>query len=138
MDHSKAGLFRARSLRPCDGIPGVWLVASACKWPPARAATSFSQGARWNALISAYIAAIPLSGDPCPAAQSIAWLPATPVTSAMIAKVGAAASDNQLATRIAPALPIVIVPRSLLHSLSDGQGLRRARSPRLQPTRPRQ
>ena len=35
----------------------------------------------------------------CAAAQSMfAWLSATPVSSAMIAKVGAAASDNQRAS----------------------------------------
>src|ERR1700694_3753048 len=55
---------------------------------------SFSQGAEWKALISKYIGTIPLSGDAsCAAAQSMSVGPSprTPVSSAMIAKVGAAA-----------------------------------------------
>jgi hypothetical protein len=58
---------------------------------------SFSQGAEWNALISKYIGTIPLSGDAsCAAEQSIsAGPPPTPVSSAMMAKVGAAARPSQ-------------------------------------------
>jgi hypothetical protein len=65
---------------------------------------SFSQDAEWKALISQYIAAIPLSGDACCAAtQSMSGglLPRKAVSSAMIAKVGAAARHNQLAPRAA-------------------------------------
>jgi hypothetical protein len=59
--------------------------------------TSFSQGAEWNALMSKYIGTIPLSGEASgPAEQSIFDAPPkTDVSSAMIAKVGAAASDIQ-------------------------------------------
>jgi hypothetical protein len=61
---------------------------------------SLSQGAKWNALISTYIGTIPLRGDASRAAEqsiSIGPPPNTPVSSAMIAKVGAAASDIQSA-----------------------------------------
>jgi hypothetical protein len=60
---------------------------------------SFSQGAEWNALISKYIGTIPLSGDAsCAAEQSMSGgPPATLVSSATIAKVGAAARHSQSA-----------------------------------------
>jgi hypothetical protein len=61
---------------------------------------SFSQGAEWKALISTYIGTIPLSTDAsCAPAQSISSgpPPRTPVSSAMIAKVGAAARHSQSA-----------------------------------------
>ncbi|WP_190241896.1 hypothetical protein [Bradyrhizobium algeriense] len=54
---------------------------------------SFSQGAEWKTLISKYIGTIPPSGD-APAIEHNASdgpLPRTPVRSAIIAKVGAAA-----------------------------------------------
>lgn len=63
---------------------------------------SFSQGGAWKALISTYIGTIPLSGDASCAAEQIisgAPPPRTPVSSAMTAKVGAAARDSQ------PAMP---------------------------------
>jgi hypothetical protein len=62
--------------------------------------TSFSQGAEWKALISKYIGTIPLSGDAsCAAEQSkSAGPPRTAVSSAMMAKVGAAARHSQSAT----------------------------------------
>jgi len=68
---------------------------------------NFSQGAKWKALISKYIGTIPLSGDaPGAAEQSISGAPPrTPVSSAMIAKVGAAARYSQSAAPIAAALP---------------------------------
>jgi hypothetical protein len=68
---------------------------------------SFSQGAEWKALISKYIGTIPLSGDASwAAAQSMSGgpPPSTPVSSAMIAKVGAAARYRKSAAPIA-ALP---------------------------------
>src|ERR1700754_1292252 len=71
---------------------------------PHRLAISFSQGAEWKALISQYIAAIPPSGDACcEATQRISGGPAAgrAVSSAMMAKVGAAASPSQLAARTA-------------------------------------
>jgi hypothetical protein len=72
---------------------------------------SFSQGAKWKALISAYIGTIPLSGDaPCMAEQSISGVPpSADVSSAMIAKVGAAARDSQLAAPRAGLLPVPAV-----------------------------
>src|SRR6266849_2075916 len=61
---------------------------------------SFSQGAEWKALISKYIGTIPLSGDASYAAEqnmSGGPPPRTLVSSAMIAKVGAAARPSQSA-----------------------------------------
>jgi len=44
--------------------------------PFRRLAASFSQGAKWKALISKYIATIPLSGDAsCAAEQSMSGMP---------------------------------------------------------------
>src|SRR5690349_1227237 len=66
---------------------------------------SLSQGARWKALISKYIGSIPLSGD-TPATEHNASTgppPNVPVSSAMIAKVGAAARDSRLTARKAAA-----------------------------------
>jgi hypothetical protein len=79
-----------------------------------RLAISFSQGAEWKALISKYIGTIPLSADPCPAEQSAAIGPSlsTPVSSAMIAKVGDAAKYSQSTmTRPAAALWSLQLPR---------------------------
>ena len=74
---------------------------------PARLAISFSQGAEWKALISRYIGTIPPTGDAFAAEQSVSSgpLPATAVSSAMIAKVGAAASDSHLTILRATAAP---------------------------------
>ena len=60
----------------------------------------FSHGAEWKALISRYIETIPVKGDAsCAAEQSVLGMPRAciPVSSAIIAKVGAAASDIQSA-----------------------------------------
>jgi hypothetical protein len=67
---------------------------------------SFSQGAKWKALMSKYIGAIPLSGDA--AEQSISGGPpaGTAVSNAMMAKVGAAARHNQSAAPSAAARPL--------------------------------
>src|SRR5207249_9018013 len=76
--------------------------------PLRRLEISFSQGAEWNAHISKYIGTIPLSGDAsCAAEQSISGdpPPSTPVSSAMIAKVGAAARYSQSAAPVAAAMP---------------------------------
>ena len=75
----------------------------ACGWR-----ISFSQGAAWKALISTYIGTIPLSGDVCAGAQSMSAAPPprTPVSSAMMAKVGAAARHSQSAAPSAAALPL--------------------------------
>jgi hypothetical protein len=79
------------------------------RWAPLRRLEiSFSQGAKWKALISKYIGTIPLSGDAsCVAEQSISSgpPPRTPVSSAMMAKVGAAARHSQSAAPIVAALP---------------------------------
>jgi len=66
----------------------------------------FSQGAEWKALISRYIATIPVKGDAL-AAQSMSGvsLPRTLVSSVMIAKVGEAASASHSAGRIAAEWP---------------------------------
>ena len=72
---------------------------------------SFSQGAKWKALISAYIGTIPLSGDaPCMGEQSMSGVPpSADVSTAIIAKVGAAARDSQLAAPRAGLLPVPAV-----------------------------
>jgi hypothetical protein len=76
--------------------------------PLRRLEISFSQGAEWKALISRYVRTIPLSGDAsCAAEQSMSEPPPkTPVSSAMTAKVGAAARHSQSAARKAAALPL--------------------------------
>jgi hypothetical protein len=66
--------------------------------PFCRLAIRFSQGAKWKALISKYIEVIPPSGEECSAVEQriSGWPPPrTPVSSAMIAKVGAAARYSQ-------------------------------------------
>jgi Molybdopterin-binding domain of aldehyde dehydrogenase len=71
---------------------------------------SFSQGAEWKALISTYIGTIPLSADAsCAPAQNMSGgpPPTNPVSSAMIAKVGAAARHSQSAAPRAAAFPRV-------------------------------
>jgi hypothetical protein len=68
--------------------------------PLRRLEISLSQGVRWKALINKYIAAIPLSGDaPGMVAQSMSCGPSPRAagSTAMIAKVGAAASESQSA-----------------------------------------
>src|SRR5204863_8010375 len=80
-----------------------------------RPATSFSQGARWKALISRYIGVMPLSGDDPAAEHNASTGPlSTPVSSAMIAKVGEAARYSQSAAVLAIPLPLsrtVLQPR---------------------------
>jgi hypothetical protein len=68
---------------------------------------SFSQGAEWKALISTYIGTMPLSGDALTIEHNASGdpPPRTPVSSAMIAKVGAAARCSQSAAAIVAALP---------------------------------
>jgi hypothetical protein len=81
--------------------------------PVRRLEISLSQGAEWKALISRYIETIPLSGDgSCVAEQSATdGPPPTPASSAMIAKVGAAARDRKPAALAATLpLPEPIVP----------------------------
>src|SRR5258706_5726526 len=76
--------------------------------PLRRPEISFSQGAEWKALISKYIGTIPPSCDAaCAAEQSISGAPPprTAVSSAMIAKVGAAARHSQSAAPSVAALP---------------------------------
>jgi hypothetical protein len=53
---------------------------------------SFSQGAEWKTLISKYIGTIPPRGDALAVEHNASGEPPrTPVSSAMVAKVGAAA-----------------------------------------------
>jgi hypothetical protein len=77
--------------------------------PLPRLEISFSQGGEWKALISKYIGIIPLSGEVCSAAEQriSGWPPPrTPVSSAMIANVGAAPRHSQSVARRAAASPI--------------------------------
>jgi len=69
--------------------------------------TSLSHGAKWKALINKYIGTMPPSGD-APAIEHNASFDPPPiaVSSAMIAKVGAAASDSQPAAPRAPVSPL--------------------------------
>src|SRR5882757_812687 len=66
---------------------------------------SLSHGAEWKALISTYIGTMPLSGDALTIEHNASGdpPPRTPVSSAMIAKVGAAARYRKSA--VAAALP---------------------------------
>src|SRR5271167_2553863 len=77
--------------------------------PPGRLEINFSQDAEWKALISRYIATIALSGEASSAAAqspSGGPPPRTPVNSAMIAKVGAAARESQSAAPRPVELPL--------------------------------
>src|SRR6185369_17932562 len=80
---------------PCKGCrPLRHTPAPVQGWraPPRRPEISFNHGAEWKALISRYIGTIPLSGEAGAAEQSMSGgPPTTPVSSAMPAKVGAAA-----------------------------------------------
>ena len=70
-----------------------------CRAPLRWRAISLSHGFAWKALISTYIGIMPLSGEaPCAAEhnKSCGPPPRTAVSSAMIAKVGAAARCSQL------------------------------------------
>jgi hypothetical protein len=73
---------------------------------------SLSHGVKWKALISKYIGTIPVSAEACAAEHkgSAAPPPRTTVSSAMIAKVGAAASDSQPAAPRAPLSPLPARP----------------------------
>ena len=74
---------------------------------PRRLAISFSQGAEWKALISKYIGTIPPTDDAFAAEHNVSSgpPPTTAVSNAMIAKVGAAASDSHLTIPRATAAP---------------------------------
>jgi hypothetical protein len=74
---------------------------------PRRLAISFSQGAEWKALISKYIGTIPPTDDAFAAEHNVSSgpPPTTAVSNAMIAKVGAAASDSHLTMLRATAAP---------------------------------
>ncbi len=65
--------------------------------PLCRRETSCSQGVKWNALISTYIGTFHSAATPHAAEQSKSSgpPPKTPVSSAMMAKVGVAARDIQ-------------------------------------------
>lgn len=66
-----------------------------------RLGNSPSQGTRWKALINKYIGVIPVSGDRSGVVAQIissVLLRCTALSSAMMAKVGVAASDNKRAT----------------------------------------
>ncbi|XSC48655.1 hypothetical protein ACF1BQ_017320 [Bradyrhizobium sp. RDT10] len=101
---------------------GAWCFATSTfsnEWRPADESTpdqdgrlrfaglmiSFSQGAEWKALISKYIGTIPPTGDAFEQSISSGPLPTAAVSSAMIAKVGAAASNSHLTMLHAAALP---------------------------------
>jgi hypothetical protein len=75
--------------------------------PRRRPKISFSHGAEWNALISKYIGTMPPSGDALAIEHNTSGdpPPSIPVSSAMIAKVGAAARYRKSAAAIAAALP---------------------------------
>jgi hypothetical protein len=76
---------------------------------------SFSHGARWKALISRYIGAIPLEPKPPAAEQNALGAPLSSATveSAMIAKTGAAVRGSHLAMTDAtdPLIWPLCVPR---------------------------
>jgi hypothetical protein len=77
----------------------IWLTPDHGRAPARQLDSSLSHGAKWKALINKYIGTIPVSDDPPrEAEQSISGMPPpwTAVSSAMIAKVGAAARDSSL------------------------------------------
>ena len=77
------------------------------RWAPLRRLEiSFSQGAKWKALISMYIGTIPLSGEASATQRKSGDLPSRSVSNAMMAKVGAATSDNQSAAPRAVVWPL--------------------------------
>jgi hypothetical protein len=81
--------------------------------PPLRLKISLNQGAEWKTLIRTYIGTIPLRGDaPWAAEQSISGEPPprTPVSSAMMAKVGAAARHSPSAAPRGVTLPLPAEP----------------------------
>src|SRR5262245_63216752 len=102
---------------PARWVPGrlrhrsIWRTPDQDRRAPLlRLETSFSQGAEWKALISKYIETIPVSGDASCAAEqstSVGPPPKTPVSSPMIAKVGAAARGSQ-----STALPLAAQARA--------------------------
>src|SRR5215813_2608595 len=96
---------------------------------------SLSHGARWNALISRYIGTIPLSGGvPCNVAHKASgWPPTRPVSSAMMANVGAAARLSQSAApsaagREAPA-PTILGSMVLVLTVCTRRGASTRRLP---------
>src|SRR5580704_12064629 len=77
------------------------------RWTPLRLLEiSFSQGAKWKALISTYIGTIPLSGEASATQRKSGDLPSRSVSNAMMANVGAATSDNQSAAPRAVVWPL--------------------------------
>jgi hypothetical protein len=93
---------------PVDRSPCEEDILDYAWWAPfRRLEISFSQGPEWKALINAYIQTISFSGDAsCAVEQSMSArpLPRTPVSKAMIANVGAAASKSQPAASSAATL----------------------------------
>ncbi len=75
---------------------------------------SLSHGAEWKALISTYIGTMPLSGDALAIEHNASGdpPPSTPVSSAMIAKVGAAARYRKSAPAIARRIAVFTVERT--------------------------
>jgi len=65
--------------------------------PLRQLAISLSHGAKWKVLISRYIGTIPVNGQASCAAEHMSGMPTpwSPVSSAMMAKAGAAASDSK-------------------------------------------
>jgi hypothetical protein len=80
---------------------GLMRLDHARRVPFGRLEISLSHGGEWKALISPYIGVIPLSGNVCPAAEHriSGWPLPRAVSSAMIAKVGAAARLSQSIAR---------------------------------------
>jgi hypothetical protein len=96
-------VLAGRKVRHC----WIWRTPDQDRWAPLRRLEiSFNQGAEWKPLISKYIGTIPPNGDACAAEQSgsAALPPTAPVTSAMMAKVGAAARHSQSAAPSAAAV----------------------------------
>jgi hypothetical protein len=79
---------------------------------------SLSQGAKWKALISTYIGTIPLSGEASAIQRKSRDPPSRGVSSAMMAKVGAAASDSQSAAARAVAWPLPAQAPTVSRSLA--------------------
>jgi hypothetical protein len=88
-----------------------------------RLESSFSQGAKWKELISKHITVIALSGDAFCAEQNMPCeLPRTPVSNAMIAKVGAAARHSQSAGPRAAAWSLPAEPPAVSCLVESSRG----------------
>jgi hypothetical protein len=101
--------FLRRHLETPVRLPGEFTNADQTSQAPHRPLLiSLSHGAEWKALISTYIGTIPVNGDVVSAAEhSMSGMPPSQicVSTAMMAKVGAAASGSRSMPRLIEPFP---------------------------------